>query len=94
MINNENGLHLEKVSISSGGAGPVILVDETYGSNSIWTFEKISGNIYNILYSGWLRDIPINTYALTAFMDEQQKTWVSIAPFDPNNVNQKWRVAN
>lgn len=57
---------------------------------NFWKLEKISGDIYNIIYTGWDRNTAIKK-ALTVFVDDQSVATVGINVF-ANTEYQKWKI--
>lgn len=82
--NNENGLYATKVYISSGGAGPVVLVDSV--QEGIWNFLKVKGktDIYNLVMG--------NTLALCHGMRDTEETYVGYCLYNPNDSYQQWKI--
>lgn len=87
--NNENGLYAKKVYISSGGAGPVVLVNSK--QEGIWNFLEIQGknDIYNIVMVQALHG---NTFALCHGMKNSYETYVGYCRYDPNDSYQQWKI--
>ena len=87
-------MYFEKVSVSSGGAGPLILVDKSNGTpGKFWDFAPVKGepDVYYIKYIGWHRDTATN-YALVPNLNSNGDSSVGVGVFSDGDINQKWKI--